>query len=146
MTALKVGISMDGVNKLIQQFADAGKSADDAIMDAVTDLTLETHANAVSSIQRGPKTGRVYVKSDPSRTHQASAPGEPPATDTGRLVGSIKMELPQTDATAYVGTKVDYGRDLELGTSKIRPRPWLLPAFEKAKAGVLRDLRKRVGL
>ncbi len=40
---------------------------------------------AVTSINQGAKSGVVYEKYNPRRTHRASAPGEPPATDTGYL-------------------------------------------------------------
>ena len=44
------------------------------------------------SIQQSPRGGKTYVKTNPNRTHKASAPGEAPATDLGFLVRSIQTE------------------------------------------------------
>ena len=46
--------------------------------------------------------------------------------DTGRLRNSITHAVDGNDA--YIGTNVDYGKFVELGTSKMAPRPYLTPA------------------
>lgn len=65
--------------------------------------------------------------------HTPSRPGEPPHVDTGRLRASITHEIDRSffNIIGRVGTNVDYGRDLELGTSKMLPRPWLRPAMRR---------------
>ena len=83
-------------------------------------LAVETTAKKL--IQRGPKTGIMYGK------HQASAPGEPPATDHGDLVRSIESK--RDGLVAVVWTEEPYGKFLEFGTRHIEPRPWLTPAVE----------------
>ena len=35
------------------------------------------------NIQKSPRGGRTYIKTNPNRVHKASAPGESPATDLG---------------------------------------------------------------
>lgn len=75
-------------------------------------------------VLRRPGTGRVYKRGNVS--HRASAPGEPPATNTGRLANSIDIEaIPElTDPTIRVGTGLDYGRHLQYGVpGRIEPRP-----------------------
>ena len=47
---------------------------------------------AIKSIMQGPKTGRIYEKYNPRRTHRASAPGQAPASDTGNLVSQIHYQ------------------------------------------------------
>jgi len=71
------------------------------------------------------------------KPHVPSAPGEPPHVDTGRLRSSISFEFESSTSQfeARVGTNVTYGRDLELGTERIKPRPWLRPAFFKVLGG-----------
>ena len=74
--------------------------------------------------------------------HQASAPGEPPATDTGRLRATVSHVV-ATDAEgvyAEVGSGanpavpgVKYALFLEQGTRHMAPRPWLLPSLDAAK-------------
>ena len=41
------------------------------------------------NINKSPRGGRTYIKTNPNRVHKASAPGESPATDLGFLVRSI---------------------------------------------------------
>lgn len=80
-----------------------------------------------TSIARGPKTGRVYRRR--SVAHQASAPGQPPATDTGKLVGSVVSD--GVGMAAYVEVRSIYAKWLEYGTRRMAPRPFLIPAVER---------------
>lgn len=60
---------------------------------------------------------------------EPSAPGEPPHRQTGWLQDSVRYEIID-DQTAWVGTDLDYGWYLEMGTRRgIAPRPWLRPAM-----------------
>lgn len=52
-----------------------------------------------------------------------SRPGEPPRVQRGRLRASVAYEV--AEQVARIGTNVKYGRILELGSSKMAPRPWL---------------------
>lgn len=64
-------------------------------------------------LKNPPKTGHTYRRR--GVTHQASAPGESPATDTGRLAGSGDV-YPNLEAmSARVNWSTDYARTLELG-------------------------------
>ena len=115
-----------------------------------------------------PGTGREYIRGN--IVHRASAPGEPPAVDTGRLRASITynwsgsgrgrapIENPagtskpsdgvgepsagRNEVVVVVGTNVWYGRDLELGTSKIKPRPFLRPALENNRAKIEHTIQR----
>lgn len=154
---MKMSVHVEGVSDLIKRLANLGEDAQEMTLDAVEDIALATHRYAVQGILRGPKTGRVYDtrfwtdgqgrlrRGEDRVAHQASAPGEYPANDTGRLASSVAFELPQGDtAIARVGTGIQYGPMLEFGTSKMAARPWLLPSFEKAKAEVEGTLRQRL--
>jgi len=107
-----------------------------------------------------PGTGNEYIRG--GKIHRASVPGQPPAVDTGRLRASITFnwsgsgrgrapiqnpskETKSNDGVGepvagrhevvvVVGTNVKYGRYLELGTTKIKPRPYLRPALENNRA------------
>lgn len=46
--------------------------------------------------------------------------------DTGRLQNSISHA--RDDRAAYIGTNVEYAPYIELGTSRMKPRPYLRPA------------------
>ena len=94
------------------------------------------------SMSAASHTGLVYGG------HRASAPGETPAVDMGVLVNSINTQLvssSDTSAFAEVGTGVEYAEWLEFGTSKMKARPFMRPAYdnnlEKIKA-VIRKFAK----
>lgn len=140
-------INVRGLDKLMATLREAGEDADTLMGDVLHDMAEFTHEAAVNSIQQGPATGTIYTKSNPTRTHQASAPGEAPATDTGRLASSVMVAFPTpTQLRARVGTDLDYGAHLEFGTSRMpKGRPWLSPAVRKAARKVRRDLKRRIG-
>lgn len=52
------------------------------------------------------------------------------AVDTGKLKGSITYEIENGD-TMCLGTPVTYGKYVELGTYKMRARPFILPAIKE---------------
>lgn len=68
--------------------------------------------------------------------YQASAPGEPPAQRTGRLRQSFFLTVdpdPKGEKWyANIRTNVKYADDLEYGTERVDPRPFMKPAVEKA--------------
>lgn len=86
---------------------------------------------AISLILDTQKTGRIYRRR--SIEHQASAPGEAPASDTGRLVNSIRVEYDLPNLTGRIVVGAAYGMFLEYGTQTIEPRPFLRPALARSK-------------
>jgi HK97 gp10 family phage protein len=89
-------------------------------------------------IMNGPKTGRVYLVGK-NRAHQASAPGEAPATDTGHLAASIQTAQ-VSDLTSEVSVGAEYAEALEYGTSCMAARPFLTPAVEKARGPFIKGI------
>ena len=59
--------------------------------------------------------------------HRASAPGAPPAPDTGDLRRSTFME--ESGNRILVGVQMAYARFLEFGTEHMQPRPFMRPAW-----------------
>lgn len=107
-----------------------------AAQDAFNQAALLVKGKAQASLQAGGKTGRIYVKRNPDRTHRASAPGEAPATDTGSLVSSINVDTKSpaavkrvNKARAAAGSHLIYAEYLETGTANIAARPFMKPAF-----------------
>lgn len=66
--------------------------------------------------------------------------------DTGRLLGSVNTKLAKvsTDATAEVGTNVEYANYIEYGTSKMGAKPFLNPAFDVETDGLDNRIRQAV--
>lgn len=95
---------------------------------------LAIENRAVEGIIDPPKTGRIYPsKHRKGAKHQASAPGEFPAADSGRLHQSITTAVVQdNDAAVVVHTAANapYAMALEYGTSKMAPRPFMTPSFQ----------------
>ena len=108
-----------------------GVNADREIAQIVNGTAQNIRTHAIKSVQRGTKSGLVYEKTSPKRTHRASAPGEAPATDTGRLANSINAEIDGKKAEIVADT--EYAAWLEFGTQSIEPRPFMLPAMEKER-------------
>lgn len=107
--------------------------------------------DATTSIQQGSPSGRIYMRGkNKNIRHIASAAGEPPASDTGALAVSIRAEQTKTGADVKAGgifvknKKVDYPVHLEFGTSKMLPRPFMQPAFEKNKKDILRNVENEL--
>jgi hypothetical protein len=73
-----------------------------------------------------PGSGRLYSRGK-TVEHRASAPGEPPAPDTGRLRASVTTEVVRgaNEVIGYVAVNTEYAAALELGTEKVKPRPYL---------------------
>ncbi len=95
----------------------------------VNAAALESVNDVKKAIQGPPKTGRKYQRG--TVVHQASAPGQAPATDTGFLVSSIYNE-DRGYLTKAIGSRLDYAFYLEFGTRKIAARPSWVPAVERA--------------
>lgn len=107
-------------------FAIADKVAMDAAERGIRAVVLDAEAILKADLLSRPGTGRIYTRGK-SVEHQASAPGEPPAPDTGRLRGSITTEVIRGvgEVRGIITANTEYAAALELGTEKMRPRPYL---------------------
>ena len=50
--------------------------------------------------------------------------------DTGRLRNSISYAVEESEQAVYIGTNVEYAAYVEMGTSRMKARPYLKPAAE----------------
>lgn len=104
------------------------KLIDDA--NKITEQAADKMAKEMKkSILSGAKSGRQYYVN--GARHTASAPGQPPANVTGALVRSIKVTKERNKS--IINISKNYAIFLEFGTSKMRPRPFIIPAFLKTK-------------
>ena len=93
-------------------------------------------------IQHGPKTGRIYVHN--GIPHQASAPGQAPATDMGELVNSIDTS-DGGELREFVNVHAEYGAYPEFGTSKMASRPYMRPSFEDERKNFEDGVSRLIG-
>jgi HK97 gp10 family phage protein len=89
--------------------------------------TESIREESISLILDTPKTGRLYSRR--GHVHQASAPGEAPASDTGDLVGSITTAYDHAQLRGRVLARSQHANYLEFGTQNMAPRPFLRPAL-----------------
>ena len=122
---------LTGTDELRRALREFGINADREIAQIVNGTAQNIRTHAIKSIQRGTKSGIVYEKTSPKRTHKASAPGEAPATDTGLLANSIQADIEGRQATVFTNT--EYAPWLEFGTQSIEPRPFMFPAMEQER-------------
>lgn len=96
--------------------------ADEKAEKGIRRAALAGEAITKANLSR-PGTGRIYGK------HQASAPGEPPAVDTGRLRNATQADTQvRRDGDDIVGRVVandEKAHALEVGTERMAPRPFL---------------------
>lgn len=132
----KIKLTID-VKKLVKELEDMGRDVDRALTPAVMAGGLVIRDAARILIAHSPATGHVYSYGNVE--HQASAPGEPPATDTGNLVAGMAVEKGDRSPTvvqANVGAAAEYDEALEFGTSKMRPRPHWRPAIDQNQGAI----------
>ena len=100
------------------------------IVDGVRAVTLDGVGLVQNQMRQSPATGRTYGN------HRASAPGEAPAPDTGRLVGAIvagPVTQDKGDVVGSIRANTEYAAALQLGTEKMAPRPYLDVALDRNK-------------
>lgn len=126
--------------KMKQAMKDLPKLAPRAMKRALYDIGQDMYKEARRLIKEGPKTGLKYKVR--GRTHTASAPGQPPANWTGRLRRSIGFNV-RTNEVEY-GYKQDYGKYLEEGTTKMKPRPGLRITYKNKMNNIVNHFNLRL--
>lgn len=98
------------------------------------------HANIIQSAirmdMRKPKTGRIYRIR--GRLHRASAPGESPAILTGDLYRRIEPRFSDGGMqfrinAGKISKFLEFGTKSKSGKWRIKPRPHIVPFFEKQR-------------
>ena len=115
MTIVRVQIDQALANRVALDAAERGIRAATIEAESLTKVLLSQ-----------PGGGKIYSRGKTVQ-HRASAPGEPPAPDTGRLRASITTEVVRgaSEVRGIVTANTEYAAALELGTEKMRPRPYL---------------------
>lgn len=97
---------------------NALRKVDGKMKSFMTKIATE-YANEVKERMRNsPATGRTYTRG--KITHRASAPGEPPAPDTGNLLRHVTWRVRNEGLHwfAEVGNTLPYALYLEYGAAK----------------------------
>lgn len=104
----------------------------DNLRPGAAEVVKETAEDIKADIETAmqlPKSGRVYDG------HQASAPGDAPAVDSGELIGSLVVEMvgpfaAEVRAEDPKAAMLEYGTLNEDGSVRMAPRPSMTPAAE----------------
>lgn len=137
---MTVKVRIEGLDNLQKKLARLPEGYRKGVNGAVATSALQVQGESQRLIQRGARTGVVVQRG--GKPHQRSAPGEPPKTDTGRLVASIFAEIDGDGLGAEVGSGIRYASMLEFGTQKMAARPWLFPTFERLKPKIKERIEK----
>lgn len=101
------------------------------LRNALHEIGQENKRHCKKLILDPPKTGRIYLSRTKPSPHQASAPGEAPANWTGALRKNVRYRVYGHDRMEFGDGVIKsakegaglYGKYLEEGTKKIKPRP-----------------------
>jgi hypothetical protein len=153
-------INVLGIERLRATFERQGDKARGPLFEAVRQGAHLVIKKAKDGIRKGPKTGRIYThrfpdvfEGGPRRAryrrrvpHQASAPGEYPAADTGNLMRSIHDEhgVPSEEAAAgfdafaaYIYADAEYAAPLEFKPEEKGGRPFLRRALTESEDEII---------
>ena len=139
-------IRVKGIKRLSSRLNRMNKAYEKAAEDILLEGALKLQEEMRNSIQKGSKTGRRYKHG--TVTHQASAAGEAPASDTGTLAASIHPRKGKKKLQYFSGSNqgqgTKYAKSLEFGTRNIAPRPFVKPAFDKWHDKIKKALKRAI--
>lgn len=134
------------IKRLQQEMQAKAQMAEKGCYDFVVKSSAEVERTAKSIMRDSPTNPEVsYGK----HNHHPSYAGNPPAPDTGTLLQSVTHSIDVSidgSVKGYVGSVLqnpDYPRFLEYGTSKMKPRPWLIASLVKCQSfmsGLFREI------
>jgi HK97 gp10 family phage protein len=140
---MEFSVKIEGLDRIDRATREMQEAVASELKKALLASAKKVEGEAKRSIASGGKTGRIYKRR--TVTHQASAPGEAPATDTGRLINSLHSSQSGSESVVVAGGgAVKYAPMLEFGTRTIAARPFMFPALEKSKAWITERLAAAV--
>jgi HK97 gp10 family phage protein len=140
---MNLSVQIEGLDRIGNATQAVRDSVAREIQVALKASGERVRGEAIKSILEGNKSGKIYRRG--SVTHKASAPGEAPANDTGRLASSIISIQNKDESLVIAGRgQVKYAAFLEFGTERMAERPFMLPALEKSRNWIKERLNKAV--
>ena len=132
-----------GLDKLQAKLKAHGAAVDKAISVEIRKGAIAIQTTARLLITNSPAGGNVYwFGKNRSIEHHASAPGQPPATNTGHLQTNIQTVIdPDDSRIAYVVSRAHYSFWLEYGTEHMKARPFMHPAYRQHRDEIVTRVR-----
>jgi len=137
MAKVKTTPSGDWV-KLKFTIDDITKNGARALFKVLVAGINEIRNTSIKSMQTTNRASWYYKRKD--KIHHPSAPGNPPAIDTGGLLNALIVDVGRRRAEFGATDAAPYGRLLEKGTKNMSARPWLEPAVDKEMPGIMSDV------
>lgn len=138
-------VSIEGNEALAAALREASQEVKASVAAEMAAIGVALRGDIVKRIQRGPASGRIYERR--GIVHQASAPGEAPMSDTGRLANSIYFTEgfgPSRGVSVQVGSNLVYAKYLEYGTRHMQERPYFTPAANKVRKTFTRRIEAAI--
>lgn len=138
---MRIKVNIGGRKKARDTLREFGKRAG-VTANRAGDIMADRLIQVIQELlESGPKTGRLYRRYNPRRIHQASAPGQPPASDLGNLARSFRAVPQKINQYAYkniVGSNMVYAAALQYGNpeTNLLPRPYIDVAVRRLRAEV----------
>ena len=147
---MTIKLKVIGEKELADRFRKLPSLVAKEVKKEIAESGSLVQGNIIRLVSSGARSGKFYG------SHQASAPGEPPAKDTGTFLRSVFNEPSKSGFAALVGSDVKYAKWLEFGTRKagifaqkivgktgggMAPRPWLQNTFDRNKEKISRKIQ-----
>lgn len=91
-----------------------------------------------------PKSGALVRRSSPSRLVRVSSPGEEPAHDLGELARSVEVTVDNAQTNLIISASARHAKWLELGTRRMLPRPFLMPALARWRSPIIDAIHRGI--
>lgn len=114
---------------IVEGAKSAVKESNDIVYKEVRRLVLDT-----------PKTGKVRPHKITGAPHQASAPGETYASETGNALSKTKHYLENDGLTGKITSEAEYAYALEITMN----RPALRPALSNKQKDIGQEFEKKI--
>lgn len=134
-----VKIDASDLKDLAREFAEDAIDIRRELRKVIVGTAFAVESNAKRSLNEGGKSGKAYKKYVPRRTHKASAKGQAPASDTGNLANSIRVNE-KFGLSAEVIANAKYSGRLEDDLD----RPFMEPAYKKEESNLERELNRAI--
>lgn len=113
--------------KRLEELAKYFKSdANKGIEDGMKAIGMHLRNVIIRDITKRSPGSTKAVRYQPKRNVKVSPPGTSPNNDTGELRRSIQWDLLDSDKVV-IGSDIWKGMWLEMGTKKMKPRPFIYP-------------------
>ena len=135
--------NLKGVNGLKKKFIQMQTRLDTPTAREMTRILVDMDRDIKQTIQGGGRSGRVYRVTKGGATHQASAPGEPPKSNTGNLAASFKIFTQRLgkEIIGNIENFAQYAKYLEFKPKSAGGRPFMRPLYNRWRKRASERLR-----